>query len=219
MGAICRLTKSTSSHMGTTGWRTGTTVSGKTLAAAFAASSRIATLVAVQHPKRGDVSFPPPGAEGTALRKRGPRHRFARSTLFAILELKLLQPPLNLGDGPRFLEQVAQGVPFFLGELDAHVALPKPKRELRWPLLLGPRHEEMPTVPRTRGRPSFEHGVKLGQVGIPGIEITHPAHRSEVNIHTQFRTGIRRERQLQLIGLQLISQDNSSAKIILVVAC
>src|SRR5271157_2277577 len=124
MGAICRLTKSTSSHMGTTGWRTGTTVSGKTLAAAFAASSRIATLVAVQHPKRGDVSFPPPGAEGTALPRRGANHRFVRSTLFAILELKLLQPALNFRDCPRPLEQFAQGLPFLLGELDAHIALP-----------------------------------------------------------------------------------------------
>src|SRR5271157_3603147 len=118
--------------MGTTGWRTGTTVSGKTLAAAFAASSRIATLVAVQHPKRGDVSFPPPGAEGTALRRRGVHRPFAQLTLFAIFQLKLLQPPLNLGDGPRFLEQVTKGVPFLLGELDAYIALPEPKHEVRW---------------------------------------------------------------------------------------
>ncbi len=78
--------------------------SGKLLAAAFAVSSRMATLVAVQHPKRGDVSFPPPGAEGTVLRKVRHEQRFSPSTLFAILELKLLQPPLNLGDGPHLLE-------------------------------------------------------------------------------------------------------------------
>src|SRR5271157_2416992 len=124
MGAMGHPTKSTSSHTGTTGWRTGTTLSAKPLAAAFAASSRIATVVAVQHPERGDVSFPPPGAAGTALRRRGVHHRFAQSTLFAILKLKLLQPALNLGDGPRFLEQFTKGVPFLLGELDAYIALP-----------------------------------------------------------------------------------------------
>ena len=37
-------------------------VNGKTLAAAVAASSRMATLVAVQHPKRGDVSHMKAGA-------------------------------------------------------------------------------------------------------------------------------------------------------------
>src|SRR5271165_2462182 len=124
MATVGRPTKSTSSHTGTTGGKTGTTVSRKTLAAAFAASSRRATLVAVQHPKRGDVSFPPPGAEGTALRKCGVHRSFAQLTLFAIFQLKLLQPPLNLGDGPRLLEQFAQGFPFLLRELDAHIALP-----------------------------------------------------------------------------------------------
>jgi len=68
----------------------------------------------------------------------------------------------------------SRGVPFLLGELDAHIALPEPKRELRWPLLLGPRHKEMPAVPRTLGRPSFEHGVELGQVGYACNEIDSP---------------------------------------------
>jgi hypothetical protein len=74
------------------------------LAAAFAASSGTATLLAVQHPKRGDVSSPTPGAVGTALRKTRLRHRFTQSTLFAILQPKLLQPPLNLRDRQSLLK-------------------------------------------------------------------------------------------------------------------
>src|SRR5260370_38335449 len=53
--------------MGTKSRRDRATVSEKFLAPTFPGSSRIATLVSKQHPKRGDVSSPTPGAEGTAL--------------------------------------------------------------------------------------------------------------------------------------------------------
>jgi hypothetical protein len=113
-----------------------TTEAKKLLTPAFAASSRMAPLVAKQHPKRGDVSVQLPVPKAPLLAKRGANQRFALSTLFAIFQLQLLHPPLKLRDRPRLLEQFAQSVPFGLGEVDTYIALSKPKRE-RWPLLLG----------------------------------------------------------------------------------
>jgi hypothetical protein len=105
-------------------------VNEKWRAAAFATSSRIATLVAVQHPKRGDVSSPTPGAVGTALRKTRLGHRFTQSTLFAILQLQLLQPALNLRDCQPLLKYLALGIPFSFGEVDRNIVLSEIKRKL-----------------------------------------------------------------------------------------
>jgi hypothetical protein len=86
-------------------------------------------------------------------------------TLFAILQLKLLQPPLNLGDRQLLLEQFAKGVPLALGELHAHTALPEPKREVRWPLSLAramrkwlPFHERLADHPLSMARNSARLG-------------------------------------------------------------
>src|SRR6266481_141581 len=103
--------------------------------------------VAIRHPFGGDVSVQLPVPKAPLLAKRGANQRFALLTLFAILQLQLLHPPLKLGDRPRLLEQFAQSVPFGLSEVDTYIVLPKPKREC-WPLLLGQRREEMLAVPR-----------------------------------------------------------------------
>src|SRR5260221_2798499 len=126
-----------------------------------------------------------------------------------------MHPPLKLGDRPRLLEQFAQGAPFVLGEVDTYIVLSKPKRE-RWPLVLGQRREEMPAVPRTLGRPSFEHGPELGQVGVSSNEIVHAARWAKVDIHAQLRATCLRKRELQVIDLERLRQDNSAAKIIFV---
>src|SRR6266481_8676207 len=109
---------------------------GSRQAAEFSASSHIATKVAIRHPFGGDVSVQLPVPKAPLLAKRGANQRFALLTLFAILQLQLLHPPLKLGDRPRLLEQFAQSVPFGLSEVDTYIVLPKPKREC-WPLLLG----------------------------------------------------------------------------------
>src|SRR6266403_2890184 len=156
----------------------------------------------------GGVPVQLPVPKAPLLAKRGANPRFALSTLFAILQLQLLHPPLKLGDRPRLLEQFAQGVPFVLGEVDTYIVLPKPERE-RWPLLLRQRREVMPAVPRILGRPSFEHGPELGQVGVPSNEIVHSACWAKVNIHAQLRATCRRKRELQVIDLERLRQDNS----------
>src|SRR5437667_2607345 len=92
------LTKSTSSRMGTASSCAETTVSDELLAAAFAASSPIATIVAIRHPLRGDVSVQLPVPKAPLFAERRSGQRLALSTLFAILQPKLLQPPLNLRD-------------------------------------------------------------------------------------------------------------------------
>src|SRR5260370_3772638 len=97
----------------------------------------------MRHPFGGDVSIQLPVPKAPLLAKRAASQRFALSTLFAILQLKLLHPPLKLGDRPRFLKQFAQGVPCDIGKVDTHIVPPKPKRELL-PLLLGQRRKEIP---------------------------------------------------------------------------
>src|SRR5712691_10685244 len=74
----------------------------------------------------------------------------------------------------------------------------------------------MPAVPRTLGRPSFEHGPELGQVGVPSNEIVHAPCWAKVDIHAQLRASCRRKRELQVINPERIRQDNSAAKIIFV---
>src|SRR5438876_3491143 len=131
------LTKSTSSRMGTASSCAETTVSDELLAAAFAASSHIATIVAIRHPLWGDVSVQLPVPKAPLHAKRAANQRFALSTLFAILQLKLLYPPLNLGNRPRVLEQFAEGIPLALGEVDGHTVVPELKRKLRTTFLFG----------------------------------------------------------------------------------
>ena len=111
----------------------------------------------MRHPFGGDVSCVTPGAEGTA-----PFGPCANSTLFAIFLSKLLQPPLKVGTLPCLPEEIAEGVPLALREVDAHLILLEPKRALRRPLFLGHFREEMPPVPRPLGRQSFEHRAELG---------------------------------------------------------
>src|SRR5712691_2273282 len=74
----------------------------------------------------------------------------------------------------------------------------------------------MPAVPRTLGRPSFEHRLELGQVGVPSNEIVHAARWAKIDIHAQLRASYRRNRDLQVIDLERIRHDNSAAKIIFV---
>src|SRR5260370_24903065 len=74
----------------------------------------------------------------------------------------------------------------------------------------------MLAVPRTLGRPSFEHRPELGQVGVSTNEIGHAACWAKVDIHAQLRASCRRTRELQVIDLERIRQDNSAAKIIFV---
>src|SRR5260370_39866757 len=71
----------------------------------------------------------------------------------------------------------------------------------------------MLAVPRTLGRPSFEHRPELGQVGVSTNEIGHAACWAKVDIHAQLRASCRRTRELQVIDLERIRQDNSAAKI------
>src|SRR5260370_14384294 len=86
-------------------------------------------------PVWGDVSIQLPVPKAPLLAKRGANQRFALSTLFAILRLQLLPPPLKLGDRPRLLEHPAQSVPFGLIEVDTYSVWPKPNRDV-CPLLL-----------------------------------------------------------------------------------
>jgi len=74
----------------------------------------------------------------------------------------------------------------------------------------------MPAVPRILGRPSFEHGPERGQVGVPSNEIVHAACWAKVDIHAQLRATCLRKRELQVIDLERLRQDNSAAKIIFV---
>src|SRR2546427_12436634 len=74
----------------------------------------------------------------------------------------------------------------------------------------------MPAVPRILGRPSFEHGPELGQVRVPSNEIVHAACWAKVDIHAQLRASCHRKRELQVIDLEWIGEDNSAAKIIFV---
>ena len=74
--------------------------------------------------------------------------------------------------------------------------------------------EEVPATPRTLCRPSFEHGPELGQVGVSGNQIVHPARWAKVDIHAQLRATCRRKRELQVRELERIRQDNSAAKVI-----
>src|SRR5207245_2664637 len=79
------------------------------------------------------------------------------------------------------------------------------------------RREEMPAVPPSLlGRPSFEHDPELGQVGVPSNEIVHSACWAKVDIHAKLRATCRRKRELQVIDLERLRQDNSAAKIIFI---
>src|SRR6266446_518056 len=74
----------------------------------------------------------------------------------------------------------------------------------------------MLAVPRTLGRPSFEHGPELGQVGVSTNEIGHAACWAKVDMYAKLRATRRRKRELQVADLERTGQDNSAAKIIFV---
>src|SRR2546429_2565851 len=177
-------------------------------------SSHIATVAAIRHPLRGDVSVQLPVPKSPLHAKRAANQRFALSALLAILQLELLYPPLNLGNRPRVLEQFAEGIPLALGEVDGHTVVPELKRKLRTTFFFGDCHEEVPTTPRMLCRPSFEQGPKLSQGRVASHQIVEAASGAEVDIHAQLRGTCRRKRELQVIDLERIRQDNPAAKVI-----
>lgn len=73
----------------------------KARATRFANSHLVSKLTrgALQHPFWGGVSVQLPVPKAPLFENAGANHRFALSTLFAILQPKLLQPPLHLRKG------------------------------------------------------------------------------------------------------------------------